>query len=67
MVISGQGHIVTDRKLAQGCQVIVAAGLGDADRVADDPESGLALLRVYGARKLTPLPLANARADSRAT
>jgi hypothetical protein len=60
LVISGQGHIVTDRKLAQGCQVIVAAGLGDADRVADDPDSGLALLRVYGARKVTPLPLANA-------
>src|SRR5262249_31760400 len=58
LVVSRHGHIVTDRGLASGCQVIVAAGLGDADRVAEDPDSGLALLRVYGARDLTPLALA---------
>jgi trypsin-like peptidase len=57
LVVSARGHIVTDRKLASGCQVIVAAGLGDADRVAEDKESGLALLRVYGPRKLSPLAL----------
>jgi len=57
LVVSSFGHIITDRKLTQGCQVIVAKGIGDAERVADDPESGLALLRVYGARKLAPLPL----------
>lgn len=60
LIVSSSGHIVTDRTLTQGCQVIVAAGLGDADRVADDPETGLALLRVYGAHKVTPLPLTNA-------
>ena len=38
--------------------VIVAAGVGDAERVAEDPDSGLALLRVYGARDLAPLVLA---------
>jgi hypothetical protein len=59
LVVSTRGDIVTARRLTQGCQVIVAKGLGDADRVADDPDSGLALLRVYGAHKLTPLPLAN--------
>ena len=48
LVVSAQGHIVTDLKLTQGCQVIVAAGLGDADRVAEDQDNGLALLRVYG-------------------
>ena len=58
LVVSSSGHIVTDRSLASGCQVIVAAGLGDADRVAEDVDSGLALLRVYGARDLTPLTLA---------
>jgi hypothetical protein len=58
LVVSARGHIVTDRKLTSGCQVIVAAGLGDADRIADDRQSGLALLRVYGPRKLTPLALA---------
>jgi hypothetical protein len=58
LVVSARGHIVTDRKLAAGCQVIVAAGLGDADRIAEDKETGLALLRVYGPRKLSPLALA---------
>jgi hypothetical protein len=58
LVVSARGHIVTDRKLASGCQVIVAAGLGDADRIAEDKDSGLALLRVYGPRKLSPLALA---------
>ena len=59
LVVSAQGHIVTDLKLTQGCQVIVAAGLGDADRVAADEEHGLALLRVYGTRKLSPVALAH--------
>ena len=58
LIVSSRGHIVTDRSLANGCQVIVAAGLGDAERVAEDPDSGLALLRVYGARELAPLALA---------
>lgn len=58
LIVSARGHIVTDRKLAAGCQVIVADGLGDADRVAEDRDHGLALLRVYGPRKLSPLALA---------
>jgi hypothetical protein len=58
LVVSAQGHIVTDLKLTQGCQVIVASGLGDADRVAEDRDNGLALLRVYGPRKISPLVLA---------
>jgi hypothetical protein len=58
LIVSARGHIVTDRKLAAGCQVIIADGLGDADRVAEDQEQGLALLRVYGPRKLSPLALA---------
>jgi hypothetical protein len=59
LVVSAQGHIVTDRRLVHGCQVIVAAGLGDADRVADDKEGGLALLRVYGRRRMSPLSLSS--------
>ena len=58
LVVSAKGHIVTDRRLTQGCQVIVAPGLGDAERVADDRDTGLALLRVYGASKLMPVTLA---------
>jgi hypothetical protein len=57
LIVSALGDIVTDRNLTHGCQVIVAKGLGNAERVAEDPESGLALLRVYGARTLTPLAL----------
>ena len=58
LVVSAQGHIVTDLKLTEGCQVIVAAGLSDADRIAADKDNGLALLRVYGPpRKLSPLSL----------
>jgi S1-C subfamily serine protease len=58
LVVSARGHIVTDRKLAAGCQVIIADGFGDAERVAEDQDHGLALLRVYGPRKLSPLALA---------
>src|SRR5665213_1897112 len=57
LIVSPQGHIVTDLKLTEGCQVIVAAGLGDADRLADDRDNGLALLRVYGQRKLLAVAL----------
>jgi hypothetical protein len=57
LVVSAQGHIVTDRKLTEGCQVIVASGIGDAVRIADDKDTGLALLRVYGPRKLSVLAL----------
>lgn len=55
LIVSAQGHIVTDARLTQGCQVIVANGFGDAERIAED--RGLALLRVYGARKFSPLAL----------
>jgi len=64
LVVSAQGHIVTDIKLTQGCQVIVAAGLGDAVRVADDKNTGLALLRVYGPRKFSVLALPRDAAKS---
>jgi hypothetical protein len=57
LIVSKSGHIITDRKLAAGCQVIVAAGLGDAERVAEDTDSGLALLRVYGTHNVSPLAL----------
>jgi len=56
LIVSADGYILTARRVAQGCQVIVADGIGNAERVAEDT-SGLALLRVYGARKLPALPL----------
>ena len=57
LIVSADGHIVTARKVADGCQVIVADGLGNAERIAEDQEHGLALLRVYGAGKLPALAL----------
>jgi hypothetical protein len=58
LIVSAEGHIVTAHKVVEGCQVIVADGLGNAERVAEDETNGLALLRVYGAHKLHALALA---------
>ena len=60
VVVTSAGDIVTDREAIDGCQVIVVPGFGNADRVADDKASGLALLRVYGVRDLKPLALGDA-------
>ncbi len=57
LIVSSEGHIVTARRIAQGCEVIVADGIGNAERVAEDGANGLALLRVYGAHKLPALAL----------
>jgi hypothetical protein len=57
LIVSAEGHIVTARKVAQGCQVIVADGIGNAEPIAEDEMNGLALLRVYGVRKLPALAL----------
>ena len=58
------GHIVTSREALDGCYVVTVAGIGGADRVAEDKEKNLALLRVYAA-SLKPVALAgeNARGD----
>ena len=42
---SAAGHILTDRQLTDGCQVIVVSGYGDADRQAEDAANDLVLLR----------------------
>src|SRR5881394_2233306 len=51
------GHILTSRDALEGCFVVTVAGLGGADRVAEDKDKGLALLRVYGS-PLKPVALA---------
>jgi peptidoglycan hydrolase-like protein with peptidoglycan-binding domain len=58
IVVSAAGHILTDRQVTEGCNVIVVGGYGDADRQAEDPSAGLALLRVYGAPDLVPASFA---------
>jgi S1-C subfamily serine protease len=58
IVVSATGHILTDRQVTDGCNVIVVAGYGDADRQAEDKTTDLALLRVYGAPDLVPAVIA---------
>src|SRR2546421_791944 len=63
-VAVGPGHIITSREALDGCYVVTLGGLGGADRIAEDREKGLALLRVYAAN-LKPVALAgeNAKGD----
>ena len=58
IVASAAGHILTDRRLTDGCNVIEIAGRDNAELVAADEASGLALLRLYGAGDLAPATLA---------
>jgi len=58
IVVAEDGSIVTDRQLLDACIAIVIPGFGHADRVAEDRDRDLALLRIYGARGLKPLNLA---------
>jgi hypothetical protein len=67
LVVSGRGFIVTDRQPIEGCQSIVIAGRGNADKVAEDKTHDLALLRVYGARDLAALALGSGAAKSDVT
>ena len=64
IVVSGDGAILADRQVTDGCLAIAIAGFGNADRVAEDKDHDLALLRIYGARGLKPLNLAEGTAKS---
>ncbi len=57
VVVTDDGAIVTDRQITDGCLAIAIAGFGNADRLAEDKDHDLALLRIYGARGLKPLGL----------
>ena len=61
VVVSEDGAIVADRQITDGCLAIAIAGFGNADRIAEDKEHDLALLRIYGARGLKPLNIAKRR------
>jgi S1-C subfamily serine protease len=62
VIVSDAGHIVTDRRFTEGCDVITIPGIGHAERIAVDETHGLGLLRVYGKRKLKAATLADAPA-----
>ncbi len=62
ITVSGDGDIVTDADLLVGCESIVVPKLGHAERVAQDENAALALVRVNGAHDLTHVALAGATA-----
>ncbi len=64
IVVSDDGAVLADRQVTDGCLAITLAGYGNADRVAEDKDHDLALLRLYGARGLKPLNLAGDGAKS---
>lgn len=64
IVVGDDGAIITDRQITDGCLTVAIAGFGNADRVAEDKGHDLALLRIYGARGLKALNLANAAAKT---
>lgn len=47
--VSSAGHVLTARRLIEGCDVIALPGIGNAERVATERDGDLALIRVYGA------------------
>lgn len=55
IVVSDDGAVVTDRLVTDECIAITIGGYGNADRVAEDKDHDLALLRIYGPRGLKPL------------
>jgi hypothetical protein len=57
IVVSEDGAIIADRDVTDGCLAITIPNFGHADRVAEDKQHGLALLRIYGGRGLKPLAL----------
>ena len=57
IVVSASGHVISDRLLTEGCNVLEIAGHGDANRVADHAGGGISLLRVFGGAALTPVAL----------
>jgi peptidoglycan hydrolase-like protein with peptidoglycan-binding domain len=64
VIVSDDGAIVADRQITDGCLAVAIAGFGNADRVAEDKDHDLALLRIYGARGLKPLALSEGAAGT---
>src|ERR1700738_2225762 len=62
VIVSDDGAILADRQITDGCLAVTIAGFGNADRVAEDKDHDLALLRIYGARGLKALNLGNGAA-----
>jgi len=57
IVVTRDGDLVTSARLTDECRSISVPGLGHAERIAADSASGLALIRLYGARNLVLVAL----------
>ena len=57
IVVTSDGDLLAPARLTDECRAITVPGLGHAERVAADSASNLALIRLYGARNLTPAAL----------
>jgi peptidoglycan hydrolase-like protein with peptidoglycan-binding domain len=64
IIVSASGHIVTANHAVEDCRVIAIPGFGNAERVAEDKGGTLALLRIFGAHKLSPIGLIGAGTPS---
>jgi Trypsin-like peptidase domain len=64
IVVSRDGVLVTTASVADQCEAITVPPFGHAERIAEDRTTGLALLRLYGARNLVPAALADTRVES---
>lgn len=63
-IVGADGAILADREAVEGCLSIVVAGYGPADLADRSKEHELALLRIYGASELKPLPIGGGAAKS---
>jgi hypothetical protein len=66
VVVSSSGDLVTTAQIADECRSITVPGYGHAVRIAADTANDLALLRLYGARDLVPVTLADDTAAANA-
>ncbi len=48
LVVNADGTILADRQAIDGCETVIVAGYGNAEKGAQDETSDLALLRLYG-------------------
>jgi hypothetical protein len=59
IVVARDGVLITAVGVVDQCEAITVPPFGHAERVAEDKANGLALIRLYGARNLTPVRLAD--------
>jgi peptidoglycan hydrolase-like protein with peptidoglycan-binding domain len=62
IVVDTDGAILVDRQATEACDTIVVPSFGNAARIANDKDSELALIHIYGASDLKPLGIASSGA-----